>query len=96
MGSSLFAMEVTLSRCNVRGLLSSCGRGDTLQFWWVGSSLIVAIGFSLCGIGLPSNSGGVLGLLSRCRVPHLGVFCGVGVLSACCFGAPVFHGVAPL
>ena len=44
-GSGLvsFAVEVTLSRCNVRGLLSSCDRGDILQFWWVGSSLIVPL-----------------------------------------------------
>ena len=47
MGSSLLAVEGTLSGCNVRGLLSSYGRGDTLQFWWVGSSFIVANGFSL-------------------------------------------------
>ena len=44
VGSPLFAVEVTLSRCDVRGLFSSCDKGDILQFWWVGSSLIVACG----------------------------------------------------
>ena len=40
-------MEVTLSSSDVRGLLSSCDRGDILQLWWVDSSLIVFIGFFL-------------------------------------------------
>ena len=44
---SLFSVERTLSRCDVRDNPFSCGGwGGILKFFQVGSSVVVAMGFS--------------------------------------------------
>ena len=79
--------------CWVCGLLPSSPVEGFL--WWTsplqGKDLLSYCGHWLllsCGIGLLLNSGGVLRLLSHCKVPHLGVLCGVDVGTTCCLGAP--------
>ena len=91
-------MEVTLSRSDVRGLLSSCDRGDILQLWWVDSSLIVFIGFFLIVAWASSQiQEGFLGssFITGCLIWGFSVgwvftlLVVWGLLTA-------FHGVAPL
>ena len=92
-GSSLFAVEGMLSKCDVWGLLSSCGGGTLSTFGgWALLSLWPSGSLELWHRPPLKFRRGISLVVV---VPPLGVLCGEGVLSTCGFGGSslVFTGL---